>query len=43
MQGNGADKSYRSLRVEDAQYVANQLQNYGEVYVVERDDQPKLQ
>lgn len=43
MQGNGADKSYRSLRVEDAQYVADQLQNYGEVYVVERDDQPKLQ
>lgn len=43
MQANWADKSYRSLRVQDAQYIANQLIKYGEVYVVEREDQPKLQ
>lgn len=41
---NWADKSYRSFRVMDAQYIANALiQNWNTVYVVERDDQPKLQ
>ena len=41
---NWADKSYRSIRVEDAQYIANGLiANWFTVYVVERDDQPKLQ
>lgn len=44
MQANGADKSYRSIRVEDAQYLANELIKKGfTVYVVERNDQPKLQ
>lgn len=43
MQWNWADKSYRSLRVEDAQYMVDKLNKYHEVYVVERDDQPKLQ
>lgn len=44
MQSNWADKSYRSIRVEDAQYIANWLLEKGyTVYVVERDDQPKLQ
>lgn len=44
MQANGADKSYRSLRVEDAQYIVDVLNSMGfTVYVVERDDQPKLQ
>lgn len=43
MQMNWADKSYRSLRIEDAQYVADELNNLGyTVYVVERNDQPKL-
>lgn len=43
MQRNGADKSYRSLKVEDAQYLANKLKElWFTVYVVERDDQPKL-
>lgn len=43
MQMNWADKSYRSLRIEDAQYVANRLNDLGyTVYVVERKDQPKL-
>lgn len=44
MQLNWADKSYRSLKVEDAQYVADVLNSmWFTVYVVERDDQPKLQ
>lgn len=43
MQKNGADKSYRSLKVEDAQYLADKLKElWFTVYVVERDDQPKL-
>lgn len=43
MQMNWADKSYRSLRIDDAQYVANRLNDLGyTVYVVERKDQPKL-
>ena len=43
MMQNGADKSYRSIRIEDAQYIANRLiQAWFTVYVVERDDQPKL-
>ena len=43
MQMNWADKSYRSLRIEDAQYVADRLNDLGyTVYVVERNDQPKL-
>lgn len=41
---NGADKSYRSFKIEDAQYIANALINsWYEVYVIERDDQPKLE
>lgn len=44
MQINWSDKSYRSFKVEDAQYIANALiQNWNTVYVVEREDQPKLQ
>lgn len=44
MQKNGADKSYRSLKVEDAQYLADKLKElWFTVYVVERDDQPKLE
>lgn len=43
MMMNGADKSYRSIRIEDAQYIANRLIQAGfTVYVVEREDQPKL-
>lgn len=43
MQWNWADKSYRSIRVEDAQYLADGLNaNWFTVYVVEREDQPKL-
>lgn len=43
MMWNGADKSYRSIRVADAQYIANWLiQAWFTVYVVEREDQPKL-
>jgi len=43
MQANGSDKSYRSIRVQDAQYLANNLIAKGyNVYVVERADQPKL-
>lgn len=38
------DKSYRSLYVEQAQYIASQLiKNWFEVYVIEREDQPRLQ
>ena len=44
MQKNGADKSYRSLKIEDAQYLADKLKElWYTVYVVERDDQPKLE
>ena len=44
MQWNWADKSYRSLRIEDAQYIADALRSlWYTVYVVERNDQPKLQ
>ena len=44
MQINWADKSYRSLKIEDAQYIANKLINqWYTVYVAERNDQPKLQ
>lgn len=44
MELNWADKSYRSLKVEDAQYLANKLiELWHTVYVVERDDQPKLE
>ena len=44
MQKNGADKSYRSLKIEDAQYLADKLKElWFTVYVVERDDQPKLE
>lgn len=43
MQINWADKSYRSLRIDDAQYVADRLNDLGyTVYVVEKNDQPKL-
>ena len=43
MQANWADKSYRSLRVQDAQYMADNLIKKGyTVYVAERNDQPKL-
>ena len=43
MQQNGSDKSYRSIRIKDAQYIANWLIKKGyTVYVVERPDQPKL-
>lgn len=43
MKFNWADKSYRSLKVEDAQYVADWLTKaWYTVYVVEKDDQPKL-
>ena len=44
MNQNWADKSYRSFRIEDAQYIANHLiEAWYTVYVVERQDQPKLQ
>ena len=44
MKLNWADKSYRSFKVEDAQYIANALRsNWYTVYVAERDDQPKLE
>ena len=44
MQANGADKSYRSLKIQDAQYIANWLiQKWYTVYVAERADQPKLE
>ena len=43
MQKNGADKSYRSLRVEDAQYIADRLNElWFTVYVARREDQPML-
>jgi len=43
MQANGSDKSYRSIRVQDAQYIADRLiERWFTVYVVERPDQPKL-
>ena len=38
-----ADKSYRSLYVKDAQYIADKLiEKWYEIYVVERPEQPKL-
>lgn len=37
------DKSYRSLYVEHAQYIADELiKKWYEIYVVEREDQPRL-
>ena len=40
---NGSDKSYRSIPIEQAQYMANKMiEQWFTVYVVERDDQPKL-
>lgn len=43
MQQNWSDKSYRSIRVKDAQYIADWLiKKWYTVYVVERQDQPKL-
>ena len=43
MQGNWSDKSYRSIKVKDAQYIADALIKKGyTIYVVERSDQPKL-
>lgn len=44
MKANGSDKSYRSIPVPQAQYIANKLTAlWHTVYVVERNDQPKLQ
>lgn len=44
MKINGSDKSYRSLKIQDAQYIADRLiALWCTVYVVERDDQPKLE
>ena len=44
MQANWSDKSYRSIPVPQAQYLADWLIKQGfTVYVVERNDQPKLQ
>ena len=44
MLSNWADKSYRSFKVEDAQYIANWLISaWYTPYTVEKDDQPKLQ
>lgn len=44
MKMNWADKSYRSIRVEDAQYIANWLVQRGyNVYVARREDQPMLE
>ena len=43
MQWNGSDKSYRSIKVKDAQYIADALVKKGyTLYCVERNDQPKL-
>ena len=43
MQQNWCDKSYRSIKVKDAQYIADWLiRKWYTVYVVERPDQPKL-
>lgn len=43
MKMNGADKSYRSLKIEDAQYIADGLNRMGfTVYVARREDQPML-
>lgn len=43
MQQNWSDKSYRSIKVKDAQYLADWLiKKWYTVYVVERPDQPKL-
>lgn len=44
MQGNGADKSYRSIRTQDAQYIANWLIAKGyTLYEVIKPGQPVLQ
>lgn len=44
MLSNWADKSYRSFKIEDAQYIANWLISaWYTPYTVEKDDQPKLQ
>lgn len=44
MQGNGADKSYRSIRTQDAQYIANALSAKGyTLYEVIKPGQPVLQ
>ena len=44
MKMNWADKSYRSLKVADAQYIANGLNRlWFNVYVARRDDQPMLE
>lgn len=43
MKMNWADKSYRSLKIEDAQYIADKLVWLGfTVYVARREDQPML-
>lgn len=43
MKMNWADKSYRSLKIEDAQYIADKLNELGfTVYVARREDQPML-
>lgn len=43
MNANGADKSYRSFRVQDAQYIADELAKaWYTVYIPERDNQPKI-
>lgn len=43
MNANGADKSYRSFRVQDAQYIVGELNRlWYTVYIPERDNQPKL-
>lgn len=43
MDWNGGDKSYRSIRVKDAQYLADWLNKKGyTVYVVEKPEQPNL-
>lgn len=43
MQANGSDKSYRSIPVDAAQYMADKMIEMGYTpYVVERNDQPKL-
>ena len=44
MNAEGADKSYRSIKVTDAQYIVNELnKRWFTVYIPERDDQPKIQ
>lgn len=44
MEWNGSDKSYRSIKVEDAQYIANRLvELWYTPYLVIKPTQPKLQ